>query len=74
MNRTIKQATVKTYHYDTIDSLKQHLYDFLNAYNFAHRLKTLRFLTPMQKILSEFQLKPHLFHSNPYHYSLGLNT
>lgn len=74
MNRTIKQATVKTYHYDTINSLKRHLYDFLNAYNFAQRLKTLRFLTPMQKIFAEFQHKPHLFHSNPNHYLMGLNN
>jgi len=74
MNRTIKQATVKTYHYDTIDALKRHLYDFLNAYNFVQKLKTLRFLSPMQKILAEFQNKPTLFHSNPHHYSLGLNS
>lgn len=73
MNRTIKQATVKTYHYETIDSLKRHLYDFLNAYNFAQRLKILRFLNPMQKILEEFQQKPHLFYTNPSHYSLGLS-
>lgn len=72
MNRTIKQATIKTYHYETIDSLRRHLYDFLNAYNFAQRLKILRFLTSIQKILDEFQQKPHLFYTNPSHYSLGL--
>jgi IS30 family transposase len=74
MNRTIKQATVRRYHYDTIERLKQHLYDFLNAYNVAQQLKTLKFLTPIQKILAEFQEKPHLFHSNPNHYSMGLNS
>jgi transposase-like protein len=74
MNRTIKDATVKTYHYQTIDQLKQHLYDFLMAYNYAKKLKTLKFLTPMQKILSEYTLNPNLFYSNPNHYLLGLNT
>ena len=33
MNQTIKQATVKTYHYQTIEQFKQHLHDFINAYN-----------------------------------------
>jgi transposase InsO family protein len=38
MNRTIKEATVRTYHYD---QLQKHLSAFLNAYNFSKRLKTL---------------------------------
>ena len=59
MNRTIKEATVKIYHYQTVDQLKQHLYDFLMAYNYAKKLKTLKFLTPMQKILTEYSLNPN---------------
>ena len=35
MNRTIKDATVKRYHYDSHEQLRSHLADFLNAYNFA---------------------------------------
>lgn len=73
MNRTLKQATVKQYHYDTIAQLKQHLHDFLNAYNFAKKLKSLKFITPMEKILHEWKNKPSLFHANPNHYSMGLN-
>ncbi len=46
MNRTIKEATVKRFHYDSHDQLRQHLADFVAAYNFARRLKTLRGLTP----------------------------
>jgi transposase InsO family protein len=42
MNRTIKDATVKRYHYETHDQLKEHLAQFLAADNFAKRLKTLR--------------------------------
>ncbi|MGU3594095.1 IS481 family transposase, partial [Methylobacterium brachiatum] len=46
MNRTIKDATAKRYHYDSHEQLRAHLPDFVSAYNFARRLKTLRGLTP----------------------------
>jgi hypothetical protein len=46
MNRTIKDATVKRYFYETHDQLRAHLRDFVDAYNFARRLKTLKGLTP----------------------------
>jgi hypothetical protein len=35
MNRTIKDATVKRYHYDSHDQLRTHLADFMDAYNFS---------------------------------------
>lgn len=41
MNRTIKEATVQRYHYDTHEQLRRHLADFVTAYNFARRLKNL---------------------------------
>ena len=41
MNRTIKEATVQRYHYDTHEQLRRHLVDFVTAYNFARLLKTL---------------------------------
>jgi len=47
MNRTIREATVKRYHYDNHNQLKQHLDDFINAYNYAGRLKG---LTPYEFI------------------------
>ena len=50
MNRTLKEATVKRYYYDNHQHLKQHLYNFVNAYNFAKRLKTLKGLTPYELI------------------------
>ncbi len=46
MNRTLKDATVKRYHYDNHDQLRCHLSDFPDAYNYARRLKTLSGLTP----------------------------
>jgi len=35
MNRTIKEATVKRYYYETHDQLRTHLADFVTAYNFG---------------------------------------
>lgn len=46
MNRTLKEATVQRYNYDTHRQLEDRLAGFLDAYNFARRLKTLRSLTP----------------------------
>ena len=53
MNRTIKDATVKRYHYDDHDQLRRHLADFVAAYNFARRLKTLKGLTPFDEYRSK---------------------
>ena len=50
MNRTIKEATVKRFHYDTHDQLASHLADFVPAYNFARRLKTFKGLSPYEAI------------------------
>ncbi len=47
MNRTIKEATVKRYHYDSHAQLIAHLHDLINAYNYGRRLETLRGLTPL---------------------------
>src|SRR5438034_8746165 len=41
MDRTLKEATVRRYHYDSHHQLRQHIQTFLDAYNFAKRLKTL---------------------------------
>ena len=42
MNRTVKEATIKAFHYPDLESLKQHLLAFVSAYNFAKHLKALR--------------------------------
>lgn len=73
MNRTIKEATVKRYYYDNHQQLKQHLYNFVNAYNFAKRLKTLKGLTPYEFIIKTWQNKPKLFIIDPCQHNLGLN-
>ena len=74
MNRTIKDATVKRYHYDSPDQLRTHLRDFLDAYNFARRLKTLRGLTPYEYICKIWTSEPDRFILNPIHKMPGLNT
>jgi transposase InsO family protein len=48
MNSTIKQETVTRFHYESHDQLRTRLADFLAAYNFARRLKTLNGLTPYE--------------------------
>jgi transposase InsO family protein len=50
MNRTLKEATVKRCCYETHDQLRSRLADFVTAYNFAKRLKTLKGLTPYEYI------------------------
>jgi transposase-like protein len=74
MNRTIKDYTIKKYYYDTIKQLAEHLHDFLMAYNFSKKLKSLKFLTPYEKIVKTWDENKSLFKSNPYHYLMGLNT
>ena len=74
MNRTLKEATVQRYYYDTHQQLKEHLYNFLNAYNVAKRLKTLQGLTPYEYIMKCWQNEPDRFTINPAHHIVGLNT
>ena len=74
MNRTIKDATVKRFHYDSHDELRTHLADFMAAYNFARRLKTLNGLTPYEYIARIWTSEPDRFIVNPLHQMLGLNT
>ena len=74
MNRTLKDATVKRYHYRTHDELRQHLDTFLMAYNYAKRLKALRGLTPYEYICHQWPKTPERFRLNPHHHTLGPNT
>lgn len=73
MNRTIKEATVKQYHYGSHEQLRSHLDDFIGAYNYARRLKTLRGLTPFEFITKQWTEHPERFRINPAHHTPGLN-
>jgi transposase InsO family protein len=74
MNRTIKEATVKRYHYDEHRQLQSHLADFINAHNYARRLKTLKGLTPYEYICKIWTNDPNRFRLDPIHQMPGLNT
>jgi transposase InsO family protein len=74
MNRTLKEATVKRYYYETHDQLRSHIADFVSAYNFARRLKTLKGLTPYQHICQAWTKQRDRFTLDPIHQMPGLNT
>jgi transposase InsO family protein len=74
MNRTIKDATVRLHHYESHDRLREHLKAFLDAYNFAKRLKTLKGLTVFEFISAKWQSEPERFTHHPDHLIPGLNT
>lgn len=74
MNRTIKEATVKRYYYESHDQLRQHLADFVTAYNFGRRLKTLKGLTPYEYICKCWTNEPERFRLDPTHQFPGLNS
>ncbi|ABA04554.1 integrase, catalytic region [Nitrobacter winogradskyi Nb-255] len=67
MNRTIKDATVKRFHYDNHDQLRRHLQDFIKAYNFGRRLKTLKAPHTLRVHLQTMDFRARSIHhrSNP---------
>lgn len=67
MNRTIKDATVTCIHYSNHDDLRAHLNNFVSAYNFARRLKTLTGLTPYDTICNAWTKEPDRFTLDPAH-------
>lgn len=74
MNRTLKDATVKRYHYGTHDDLRTHLQLFLDAYNHARRLKATCGLTPYEFICRAWTKEPERFRLAPPHHRPGLNN
>jgi len=74
MNRTLKEATVQRYYYETHEQLRGHLADFVIAYNFARRLKTLLGLTPYEYVCKTWSKEPERFTLDPTHQMPGLNT
>ncbi|MCW6510758.1 IS481 family transposase [Lichenifustis flavocetrariae] len=74
MNRTIEDATVKRFHYDNHAQLQQHLADFIDAYNFGRRLKTLKGLIRYEAICKQRTSEPQRFRIDSIHQMPGLNT
>ena len=72
LNRTLKEATVQRYHYQTTAQLNEHLQAFLLAYNHAKRLKRLRGPTPHEFVCTQWQKDPTIFTRDPTQFTLGL--
>ena len=75
MNKQIKNNTVKRYHYDNFEQLESHLHKYLQAYNLAKRLTSLKYLTPYQKMFAFYkQNKDNFKNWNKETEFLGLNN
>lgn len=74
MNRTIKDATVKRFYYETHDHLRPHMADFVTASNFARRPKPLKGLTSYEYVCKLCTKEPQRFTLNPLHHRPGYTT
>lgn len=74
MNRTVKEATIKAFHYPDLESLKAHVLAFVSAYNFAKHLKAIRWKTPFEAVCHAWTTTPDIFKLNPRHLTPGPNT
>jgi hypothetical protein len=72
MIRNIKEAIVKRFYYETHDHVRSRA-DFVTAYNFAKRLKTLKGLSPNEYICRLWAKEPERFNFDSLHQMPGLN-
>ena len=73
MNRTRKEAPVNRSYDENHQQLREHLHNFLKAYTFAQRFKTLQGLTPYEYLIKGRQNEPPRFLVNPTHHKVELN-
>ena len=73
MNRTVKEATIKAFHYPDLEALKAHVLAFVTAYNLAKHLKALRWRTPFQAVCDAWGNDPAIFRIDPHHLTPGPN-
>lgn len=59
---------------DNHDHLRRHLSDFIKAYNFGRRLKTLKGLTPYEFVCKQWTSEPQRLDIDPIHQMTGLNS
>jgi transposase InsO family protein len=74
MNRVIKDATTKQFHYESVEAFKKHLMAFLMLYNFQRLLKSLKFISPWQAVCQYYSINPSAFTENPTCKIVGLNN
>ncbi len=73
MNRTVKEATIKAFHYPDLDALKVHILAFVRAYNSAKHLKALRWRTPFRAVCDAWAKDPSIFRIDPHRLISGPN-
>lgn len=74
MNKKIKANTVRKFHYENLDSLKKHLYEYSLSYNFNLKLRAIGRKTPFQAIIDWYNQEPGIFLVNPNQLYVGLNS
>ena len=74
MNRTVKKATIKAFHYPDLESLKAHVLAFVSAHNFDKHLKALQWKTPFEAICHAWTTTPNIFKRNLRHLNPGPST
>jgi transposase InsO family protein len=74
MNRAVKEATIKAFHYPDLEALKAHVLAFVRAYNFAKHLKALRWRTPFQAVCDAWTKDPSIFKMDSHHLIPGPHT
>ena len=72
MNKTIKQATVDKYYYNSYKYLHKHFVLFLKAYNNAKHLRSLKGNTPFEVLCFFYHKHKDLYWVNPIHKFPGL--
>ncbi|MBD3796120.1 MAG: hypothetical protein IE881_09420 [Epsilonproteobacteria bacterium] len=73
-NKTIKNATTKTYLHKTIEELKRNVMSYVLYYNHQKKFKALTFKTPYATLLEKFDLSPEFFKENQYQKLRGVNN
>ena len=73
-NRILKEHTTKKYFYEKVKELKEHVMSFVLLYNYQRKLKSLKYLTPYEKIIELYEKDKTCFNHNPHHKILGLNN
>lgn len=74
MNRTVKDAIIKPFHYPSLDAPKAHVLVFVQADNVAKHLHALKWGSPLQAICDAWTKSPATFKTNPHHLIPGSNT
>jgi hypothetical protein len=66
MIRTLKETTIRTYHYKTFSQLRRHIAHYLATYNFAkHLSNALWWKTPYETVHVLWESNPDLFRDSP---------